>query len=316
MKKKISIITPSYNEEENIEDIVHAVQKVMEGLPQYDYEHILIDNDSKDSTPTLLKKLAAEDNRVKVILNARNFGQSKSPAHAIFQATGDAIIGLVADFQDPPEMIPEFLKHWEAGAKVVAAVKRKSKENWIIFLLRKLYYKILDRIAEAPVIKDFTGFGLYDKKIVDLIHDYDDPNPYFRGLLSDFGYDIVRVPYDQPVRQKGESTNNFFTLFDMALLGTTYQSKAPLRIVTFIGFASSCLSMFLAIGYTVYKILYWAEVPFGITPLLVGGFFFFSIQMLFLGLVGEYIASIHTRLIKKPLVIERERINFDKELGE
>ncbi len=312
MKKLISIVTACYNEEENVQPLAAKVAEVMTQLPQYNYEHIFIDNASQDNTVPLLREVAARDKRVKVIVNARNFGHIRSPSYALLQAKGDAVISLVADFQDPPELIPEFVRCWEEGAKVVAAVKKQSKETWWVFYLRKAYYRILEKIAEAPVIKNFTGFGLYDKKIMDVIRAYGDPQPYFRGLLSDFGYDIERVEYVQPARTRGKSKNNFFTLLDMAILGTTSYSRVPLRLATLLGFTLSGMSLLVALGYLVYKFLFWYQVPFGITPLLVGGFVFFSVQLLFIGLLGEYIAAIHVRVLKKPLVIERERINFDE----
>ncbi|MFZ4740810.1 MAG: glycosyltransferase family 2 protein [Bacteroidales bacterium] len=314
MKKKISIFTPCYNEEDNVEILYNEVKKVFEQLPQYDYEHVFIDNNSLDKTVEILKRIANQDKKVKIIVNARNFGHIRSPYYGLLQVTGDCVISVVADLQDPPELIPEFLKKWEEGYKIVTAVKKKSRENPLMFLLRKIYYNILAKFSEGEQIKNFTGFGLYDKSFIDVIRKIDDPYPYFRGLISEVGFQTISVEYTQPKRLHGKTKNNFYTLYDVGMLGFVNHSKLPLRLASFIGFTVALISLFVAIAYFVYKLVYWDDFKVGTAPLIIGLFFFSSIQLFFIGIIGEYIGAIHTQVRKRPLVIEKERINFDETL--
>ena len=313
--KKISILTPCFNEEENIREVHEQVKAVLETLPEYGYEHLFIDNASKDRTVDILKEIARDDARVKIIVNARNFGPVRSPIHAVMQTTGDAIIGIVADLQDPPKLIPELIAKWEEGFKVVMAVKRKSDEGFIIGGIRRLYYKALRRLSDVDLVENYTGFGLYDKQIVDILREVNDPYPYFRGLIAEIGFESAKVLYDQPRRKYGKTKNNFFSLYDMAMLGLTSYSKVPLRIATMIGFASAITSLAVGLVYLVYKLFYWNSFSLGLAPLVTGMFFLGSVQIFFLGILGEYVGSIHTRVLKRPLVIERERINFDEHEG-
>ena len=309
--KLISIMTPCYNEEENVEAVYTQVKAVFENLRAYRYEHIFIDNASTDKTVQILRELAKKDNKVKIIVNARNFGHIRSPYHALLQAKGDAVIAIVADLQDPPTMIADFIKKWEEGYKVVVGIKKYSEESAMMFRIRKLYYRINSRLSEVELLKDFTGFGLYDKTIIDILRQINDPYPYFRGLITDIGFEIAKIEYTQPARRKGITKNNFYTLYDMAMLGITNHSKIPLRLATMLGFATSLLSLAVALSYFIYKVIYWDTFSVGIAPLVIGLSFFSSVQLFFLGIIGEYIGSIHTQVLKRPLVIEKERINFD-----
>jgi len=310
MKKLISIVTPCYNEGENVGELVRRIRAVMSQFAQYDYEHLLIDNDSQDDTVEKIKRLAAEDSHIRLIVNSRNFGHIRSPVHAIFQARGDAVIGMASDLQDPPEMIPDFIKHWAAGFKVVIGVKPKSRETPLMFLLRRSYYRLLGKMSDTPLIENFTGFGLYDREVIATIRDLDDPYPYFRGLIAELGYTRAEIPFEQPRRVRGVTKNNFYTLYDLAMLGITSHSKLPLRLATMGGFALSFLSLLIAFGYGVAKLLFWNSFSLGIAPLVVGLFFFGSVQLFFIGLLGEYIGAIHTHIMKRPLVVEKERVNF------
>ena len=315
-KKHISILTACFNEEENVEALVHAVAEVFSVYPQYTYEHIFIDNASFDSTVSILRRITENDKHVKVIVNARNFGHIRSPFHGLMQCKGDAVISLVADFQDPPEMINEFLEKWEEGYKIVVGVKKSSKENPLMFFVRRLFYNLLSQASkssgETP-IKNFTGFGLYDQQFISVLRTLDEPYPYFRGLITELGFSRFEIPYTQPQRAAGKTKNNFFTLYDMAMLGFTNHSKLPLRLSAFIGFFAAILSLLVALGYFVYKLLYWDSFQAGTAPMVIGIFFFSSVQLFFIGIIGEYIGAIHTQVRKRPLVIEKERINFENE---
>ena len=283
----------------------------MAGLPGYDYEHIFIDNASRDRTVAILRELAKDDKRVKVIVNARNFGHIRSPCHAILQARGDAVISIVADLQDPPAMIADFVHKWEEGYKVVMGIKKGSAESILMFALRRLYYRTLRRLSDVELVEHFTGFGLYDRQVIDILRSLGDPYPYFRGLIADIGFEIAKVEYVQPGRKRGITKNNLYTLYDMAMLGLTSYTKVPLRLATMLGFASAGLSLLAALFYLVYKLIFWKSFELGLAPLVVGIFFFSSVQLIFLGIVGEYVGSIHTYVRHMPLVIEKERINFD-----
>ncbi len=311
--KLISVVSGCYNEEENVRECYEQVKKVFQEIGRYRYEHIFIDNASKDGTVAILREIAAKDKNVKVIVNARNFGHIRSPHHAMLQARGEAIISLVSDLQDPPDLIKEFLKKWEEGFLIVVAVKQDSEESIVFFTIRRLYYELVSRLAEIELNKNATGFGLYDRRFIDILSEMDDPYPYFRGLVSEIGFPVAKIPYHQPVRQRGITSNNFYRLYDMAMLGITNHSKVPLRMATMLGFAVSFLSLFVALGYLIFKLLYWNQFTLGLAPLVVGLFFFGSVQLFFIGILGEYIGAIHTQVLKRPLVVELERINFETE---
>jgi len=308
--KLICVVTPCYDEEDNVRDLYEQVKQVFGGLEGYCYEHIFIDNASKDKTVAILRDIAMVDKRVKVIVNARNFGQVRSPYHAILQTNGDAVVTLAADLQDPPGLIPEFIRKWEEGYKVVVGVKAKSEESSIVFDLRRLCYRTLCRLSDVKLIEQYTGFGLYDRCVIEILRKIDDVNPYFRGLIAEIGFDSAKIEYMQPLRRKGVTKNNFYTLFDLAMLGMTSHSKVPLRLATMLGFAIASLSLIVAAVYFVYKLLFWNNFSVGQAPLVIGIFFFSSVQLFFLGIVGEYVASINTQVLRRPLVVERERINF------
>jgi len=310
-KPLLSIVTPCFNEEDNLEELCRRVRATTETLVRYDYEHIIIDNDSSDRSPEILRRLAQADHHIKVIFNSRNFGNIRSPYHALLQARGDVVIAMVADLQDPPEMIPQFLEKWEAGFKVVVAVKNESEESIVFFTIRRCYYLLIGFLSEVPLVKNFTGFGLYDRQIVDIMRQIDDPYPYFRGLICDIGFKRAEITFRQPRRKRGITKNNFYTLYDTAMLGITNHSKVPLRLATFAGFFLASLSLLAALGYLVYKLLYWNSFQLGLAPLIIGMFFFGSVQLIFLGIVGEYVGAIHTQVMKRPLVVEKERLNFD-----
>lgn len=310
--KKISIVTPCYNEEGNVGELWALVKMEFEKLGNYDYEHIFIDNHSKDQTVTKLREIAAADKRVKVILNTRNFGQVRSPYHGLLQADGDAVILLVADLQDPPALIQEFIKKWEEGFKIVVGIKETSEESKLMFLVRKAYYGFIFKLADSEIklLKNFTGFGLYDKSVMEIIKTINDPYPYFRGLVSEIGFDIAEIKYRQPQRKRGITSNNFYRLYDYAMLGITSHTKVPLRIATIGGFLFSIISFLIAIAYFVYKLIYWDRFEAGLAPIIIGVFFIFSVLLLFMGLLGEYILAIHTKVMNRPPVVEKERINF------
>lgn len=305
----ISVVTPCYNEEENIDEIYESIALVMSGL-KYDYEHIFIDNASTDRTQEKLRSLTAKDQRVKVILNTRNFGHIRSPYYGLLQGTGNAVIILASDLQDPPERIPEFIQKWESGYKVVIGVKTSSHESGWFYFLRTLYYRVLRSLSDVELIEHFTGFGLYDQEVINILRSLNDPYPYFRGLIADIGFPIARIPFTQPRRKRGITKNNFYTLYDMAMLGMTGYTKVPLRIATMFGFLTAVISFLVGLIYLVYKLLFWQQFSLGSAPIVIGLFFLGSVQLLFLGIVGEYIGSIYTQVMKRPLVIEKERINF------
>ena len=308
--KKISIISGAYNEVENIEEFVDRLHKVIKSLPQNGFEVIIIDNASIDGTDEKLRTLASRHSWLKVIINARNFGHIRSPYHALMQASGDAVIGLASDLQDPPEMIPQLIAEWEKGAKAVVCVKESSEESPLFFFIRRAYYALVTKLSETQLIQNTTGFGLYDKAIVDYCRKVADPYPYFRGQISEIGLPIKEIPYRQPLRKRGITKNNLFTLYDLAMLGITSHSKVPLRIAVMLGFAMAILSLLVALIYLIYKLIFWYSLPVGTAPLVIGLFFFASVQLFFIGILGEYIGAIHTQVMKRPLVVEKERINF------
>ena len=308
--KLVSVVTPCYNEETNVREVYERVKAVFVDLPQYRYEHIYIDNASKDGTLAILKELAAVDRRVKVIVNSRNFGHLRSPMHAMFQAAGDAVILLFSDLQDPPELIRQMVEEWEKGLPVVLAIKQTSDENGLIFWLRTKYYQLVNRLANLETYENFTGFGLYDRRVIEIVRSFSDPYPYFRGMIAEIGLPHVKLTYNQKRRLRGITKNNFYTLYDLAMLGITNFSKVPLRLLTLLGFACSVLSIAFSAVYFIYKLLFWNRFSVGIAPLVTGIFFFGSVQLIFIGILGEYIGAIHTQVLHRPLVIERERINF------
>lgn len=310
VKKLISIVTPCYNEEDNIDELCQRIQIVMQALP-YDYEHIFIDNCSTDQTVRKIKDQAASDKRIKLIVNARNFGHIRSPFHAILQSHGDACILIASDLQDPPEMIAEFVHKWEQGYKTVLAVKPESEESSVMFFIRKAYYRLVTRISEVPLVQNATGAGLFDKVVIDILRNINDPYPYFRGLLCEIGFPVAEVPFRQPRRQRGLTKNNFYTLYDIAMLGITNHSKVPLRLMVMSGFVLSILSLIVAMCFLAAKLMFWNSFQLGMAPILIGIFFFGAVQTFFIGMLGEYIGSIHTQVRNMPLVIEMERINFD-----
>jgi polyisoprenyl-phosphate glycosyltransferase len=314
--KRITVTTPCFNEEGNVEQLYEAVRAIFDKIGKYDYEHIFIDNASSDCTQEILKRIAARDKRVKVIINMRNFGVWRSPVHALFQARGAAIIPMCADFQDPPDLIPEFLEKWEEGYKVVAAVKKGSKESFVMRTARKIYYRLLCALADAELIKDFTGYGLYDKHVIDLVKSTGDHYPYVRGLISEMGYPVARVEYVRPTRKHGFSKHRLYDLYSQAMNGIVNHSKVPLRMATFLGFTVALLSLLSGLAYGCYKLLFWRSFNVGVAPMLIGGFLFTGVQLVFLGILGEYVGAMHSRMFQNWLVIEKERINFDDDPNE
>lgn len=310
--KKISIVTPCYNEEGNVEELIRRVKSVMANkLSEYDYEHIFIDNASEDQTVALLKKQASEDKRIKIIVNSRNFGQIRSPSHALLLAEGDAVISIVADLQDPPEMIADFVEKWEEGNDLVLAIKAKSEENGLMFKIRELYYGLLARLSEVQIFKNFTGFGLFDQKVIKALKQMNDPYPFFRGMLAEAGYKVCKLNYDQPIRKRGITKNNFYSLYDFGILGIISNSKVPLRLAIFTGAIAGFLSLLIGVIYGVLKLVYWDEMTIGIAPLVILVSFMFSVMLFFIGIIGEYIGAIYTQVLNRPLVFEKERINFE-----
>ena len=308
--KLISVVTPCYNEETNVRELYQRIQAVFAGLQGYRYEQIFIDNASKDGTAAVLRELAARDPNVKVIFNARNFGHIRSPYYALLQARGDAVVGMASDLQDPPELIPAFLQRWEQGAKAVMGVKEQSDETVVMHSVREAYYRLLGRIADIRIVRQATGFGLYDRAVIEQLRRLDDPYPYFRGLVAELGYETASVPYRQPKRRRGITSNNFYSLYDLAMLGIVNHSKVPLRLATIFGFAMAAVSFLIALGYLVAKLLFWNQFSLGLAPILIGFFFLSSVQLAFVGIVGEYIGAIYTHVKRLPLVVERERINW------
>ena len=310
--KKITIVTPCYNEEGNVTVLYNKVKQEFEKLQnEYTYEHIFIDNVSKDNTRQELLSLAEKDKNVKLIFNAYNAGHIRSPFYGLQQAQGDAVMLMVADLQDPPELIPQFLKLWKEGHQVGVGIKNKSKENPVMYGLRTMFYKMIKKISETRQIENFTGFGLYDQSFIELLRQIKDPYPYLRGIVAEYGGDLGIVYYTQPKRLYGKTSNNFYSLYDNAMLGFVNHSKVPLRMASFIGFLCSAVSLLVALIYFVYKLCYWDSFQVGQAPLVIGMFFFASVQLFFLGIVGEYVGSILTQVRRRPLVIEQERINFE-----
>lgn len=308
--KKISIVSACYNEQDNIEELVRRLRAVICVFPAYEWELIVIDNCSRDNSQSILRNLALDNPWIKVIFNARNFGHIRSPYYGMLQAEGDAMVYLAADLQDPPEMIEKFIPLWEQGFKVVAAIKNESEESPVFFMARKAYYNVIASLTDVDLLKNFTGFGLYDQVVLEHLRKLDDPYPYHRGIIAELGFPIARVNFTQPRRKRGFSKNNFYTLYDIAMLGFTSHTKIPLRLATMFGFALSFISFVVGSVYLVLKLLHWREFSMGQAPIVVGIFFLGSVQLLFIGILGEYIGAIHTKVSKRPLVVESERLNF------
>ena len=312
-KKRLSVMIPCYNEEENVRAIYEAVKRqFLENLPQYDYEILFIDNKSQDQTRDIIRKICSEDKNVKAIFNCRNFGQFNSPYYAITQTSGECCITLCADFQDPPELIPQFVKEWENGYKLVIGVKTKSKESKIMYALRSLYYKAIKKMSDVQQIEHFTGFGLYDKSFVKTLRELDDPQPFIRGIVAELGPEYKEIEYTQPQRRAGKSHNNFYSLYDAAMLSFTSYTKIGLRLAVFAGAILGAISFLIAMVYLVLKLVFWDRFAAGMAPILIGVFFMGSIQLFFIGLLGEYIMNINSRVMKRPLVVEEERLNFEE----
>lgn len=308
----LTVLTPCFNEEENVREVYERVKAAMATVSDLEYDHLFIDNASTDRTVAILRELAASDKRVRVIVNTRNFGHVRSPYHAFLQARGDAVIGVVSDLQDPPDLIPEFIRKWREGYKVVIGVKEGSHKSWLKSRTRRFYYWLVAKISsDVELVENFTGFGLYDREVVEQFRGTEERYPYFRGLVSDFGYPYAVVSYVQPARHRGTTKNDFFSLYDLAMLGVTNHSKVPLRLASMAGFVISVLSLLVAIIYLILKLAYWDTLELGLAPLLIGIYFFGAVQLFFIGMLGEYIGAIHTQVHKRPLVVERERINFD-----
>lgn len=313
-RKRISVVIPCYNEEENVRPMYEAVMKQFsekEILKKYDFEIIYIDNDSKDRTRDLLRALCSEDkNHVRAIFNAKNFGQFNSPYYGMLQAQGDIVMLMAADFQDPPELIEKFVAGYEEGFKIVIGVKEHSTDSGLLFAFKRMYYKMIRKFSNVDQIEHFTGFGLYDRKFVDVLRKLDDPTPFLRGLVAELGFRHKEIPYSQPKRRAGITSNNFYSLYDAAMLGFTSYTKIGLRCATFFGGICSAVSMLVALVYLIMKLIWWDRFPAGTAPMLIGMLFLGSVQIFFIGLVGEYILSINQRVMKRPLVVEEERINF------
>jgi len=309
-KKLISIVTPTYNEEENIQELYDEIKKSIASFVEYEFEIIVIDNDSNDKTQEILKNIASKDKNFKVIINNRNFGHIRSPYHGILQSSGEATVYLASDLQDPPKYIPELIEKWKLGFKLVMAVKPESESGFIFHQIRKLYYRLLNKISDVQIIKDSTGFGIYDGEVINQLREMNEPYPFLRGLICDLGYKVATISFKQPARKRGLTKNNFYTLYDIGILGIISHSKVPIRFAAFLGFIMGLASFIVAIFYVILKLVFWSSFPIGIAPIIIGIFFFLGLQFMFIGVIGEYIGSIHTYSQNRPLVIEKERINF------
>ena len=310
--KKISVVIPCYNEQENVEAIAKAVsEQFSSALPSYDYEIIFIDNDSTDDTRSIIRGLCSANPKIKAIFNAKNFGQFNSPYYAMLQSTGDATMLMAADFQDPPEMIPEFVKAWEEGYKIAIGIKKSSRESRLMYSLRSMYYKAIKKFSDVEQIEHFTGFGLYDKAFINVLRGLDDPTPFLRGIVAELGYKRKEIPYEQPERRAGKTHNNFYTLYDAAMLSVTSYTKVGLRIATFTGVIIGAISFVIAVVYLIMKLIWWDRFPAGAAPLVIGMLFLGAVILFFIGLLGEYVLTINQRVMKRPLVVEEERINFE-----
>lgn len=312
--KKISILIPCYNEEDNVVPMSEAIVDLFATeLTTYDYELLFIDNDSHDNTRPLLREICAKNPKIKAIFNAKNFGQFNSPYYGILQTTGDCTISMVCDFQDPIELIPQYIKEWENGYKIVIGIKTSSKENPIMYHLRGLYYKFIKKFSDVEQIEHFTGSGLYDRDFVEVLRNLKDPTPFLRGIVAELGYKRKEIPYEQPKRRAGKTHNNFYSLYDAAMLSITSYTKIGLRLCTFFGVTCGGISVLIGLLYLVLKLVFWDNFVAGMAPILIGMFFLGAIQLFFIGFIGEYILSINQRVMNRPLVIEEERINFNED---
>ena len=308
--KKISVLIPTYNESENVVPLSDAIVAEFDKLPEYDYEIVFIDNCSKDDTRDKIRQLNQGNSKIKAIFNAKNFGQNNSPYYGLLQTTGDCAILMCADFQDPVEMIPVLIAKWEEGYKIVSCIKTTSKENKIVRFARSIYYKLIKKFSEVEQIEHYTGFGLYDRSFLEVLRDLKDPTPFLRGIVAELGFKRVEIPYEQQLRKAGKSKNNFFSLYDIAMLSFTSYTKIGLRLATFVGVFIALVCFIIAVFYLVYKLIYWDVFNAGTAPMVIGIFFLGAVQLIFLGLMGEYILSINKRVMNRPLVIEEERIGF------
>lgn len=313
--KTVSVVTPCFNEVDNVVELYERIRAVIASLGNYRYEHIFIDNASTDGTVAELKRLAASDSNVKILVNARNVGHIRSPMYALRQAAGDCVIMMASDLQDPPELIADMIREWENGCSMVVGVKRTSAESPVMFWVRKRYYRLVNQLSSIETFENFTGFGLYDRLVIDHVKLMDDPYPYFRGMIAEIGLPYKKLFYDQPLRKRGITKNNFYSLFDIGMLGIVNYSKVPLRLATFAGFAGAALSFLVGLGYFVYKLLFWNRFSVGMAPLVIGIFLLGSVQLVFMGILGEYVGAILTQVQHRPLAVERERINFQYEPG-
>ena len=312
--KTISIVIPCYNEEENVEVMADSLRQLFQKeLSHYQYEILFIDNDSQDTTREKIRRLCAEDKGIKGIFNAKNFGQFNSPYYGMLQSSGDCTVLMAADFQEPVEMVPKFVKEWENGYKIVAGIKTTSKENKFMYWLRGCYYKMIKRLSDVEQIEQFTGFGLYDARFIQVLRDLDDPTPFLRGIVAELGFRRKEIPYEQQLRRAGKTSNNFYRLYDAAMLSVTSYTKVGLRLATFIGGFSCIISMIVGFVYLIMKLIRWYRFPAGVAPMLVGMLFLGSVQVFFIGMVGEYVLSINQRVMRRPLVVEEERLNFEAE---
>lgn len=310
-RKRITVVTPCFNEEGNVRELYGRLSAVAAQESSYEFAFLFIDNASQDKTVEVLRELAGSDQRVKVIVNARNFGHLRSPMHALLEAEGDALVGMAADLQEPPELIPEMIRQWENGFPIVAALRNSSDEHGLMYGIRTAYYRLVARLTNVKVLEHYTGFGLYDRSVIEHIRNqFRDPYPYFRGIIAEIGLPHAKVFYRQARRERGITKNNFYTLYDLAMLGITNLSRVPLRLVILAGFVSATLSLLAGLFYFVYKLVFWNSFTVGVAPLVLGLFFMGSVQLISLGIIGEYVGSIHTMAQNRPLVTERERINF------
>lgn len=311
---KISILVPCFNEEENVVPMSRALTELMcNSLAQYEYEIVFIDNHSQDRTRVLLEEICRADKHIKAIFNCRNFGQFNSPYYGILQCTGDCVIVICADFQDPVDLIPQFVSEWENGFKIVCGIKTASRENRIMRFMRTCYYKLIRMMSSTEQIEHFTGFGLYDRSFVEVLRSLNDPTPFLRGIVAELGYARKDIPYEQAKRRAGKTHNNFYTLYDAAMLSFTSYTKIGLRMASFLGMIIACISVIIGIVYLILKLCNWNQFPMGSAPALIGMFFLGAIQLFFIGFLGEYILNINTRVMNRPLVIEEKRINFETE---
>lgn len=314
--KKISVMIPCFNEEDNVVDIGNAIEKeILDKLPEYDYEICYVDNASTDKTRELIEQQCSSNKKFKAIFNVTNFGQFNSPFHGICSLYGDCVIPICADFQDPVEMIPVFVHEWEKGHKIVSGVKSSSKENGFVYILRTIYYKLIKNMSSVKMIEHFTGFGLYDQSFIKLLRELNDPLPFMRGIVAEYGdgFNLTTVEYEQPKRRAGKTHNNFYTLYDAAMLSITSYTKVGLRLMTWLGFIIGFLDLVVALIYLILKLINWYNFNAGYAPMIIGMFFLGAVQLAFMGFMGEYILNINTRVINRPVVVEERRINFDED---